>query len=249
MSDTQNNPPESFEAQPVSKAIAPAWHTAGVLLMLLVLIALGVRATNGGHNAQVQNRLLNYSIAMAVEWLILAFIWLGARWQGASLRPLAGKFSPTWRSIALDLGLAIGFLIVANLVLQLIQIAVMRLIHSASNADALIKNLLPHTPLEGALFLLLAVTAGICEELIFRGYLQRQFTAWTGSVAAGIVLQGFVFGAAHAYQGLTLVFIIAVYGCMYGLLAWWRKSLRPGILAHIIQDAVTGLVLARYMLK
>ena len=103
--------------------------------------------------------------------------------------------------------------------------------------------------MESALFLLLALTAGICEEMIFRGYLQRQFTAWTGSTAAGIVLQGIVFGAAHAYQGLSMVFIISVYGCMFGLLAWWRKSLRPGMMAHFIQDAVSGLVLARYVLK
>lgn len=249
MSDTQNNPPESFETQPASREIAPAWHTAGVLLLLLVLIALGIRTTGGGQNAQIQNRLLNYFIAMAVEWLILAFVWLGARWQGASLQTLAGNFSPTWRSIARDLGLAIGYLVVANLILELLAGVTSHLTHSASNANALLKNLLPHTALESVVFVLLSLTAGICEELIFRGYLQRQFTAWTSNAAAGIVLQGIVFGAAHAYQGLVPVFIISIYGCMFGLLVWWRKSLRPGMMAHFIQDSVTGLVLARYVLK
>ena len=146
MSDTQNNPPESFEAQPDSHAIAPVWHTAGVLLLLLILIALGIRATSGSHPAQVHNRILNYAIAMAAEWLIFAFIWLGARWQGASLRTLAGKFSPTWRSIARDLGLAIGYLVVAYPILQLLGIAMAHLIHSPSNANALLNNLLPIPP-------------------------------------------------------------------------------------------------------
>jgi membrane protease YdiL (CAAX protease family) len=95
----------------------------------------------------------------------------------------------------------------------------------------------------------LALTAGICEETIFRGYLQRQFTAWTRNAAAGIVLQGVVFGAAHAYQGLNQVILIAVYGCLFGLLALWRKSLRPGMMAHFVQDAIGGLMLAKYLPK
>ena len=248
MSDTQNNLPESIETQPDSHAIAPVWHTAGVLLLLLCLILLGIRATSGNH-PQVQGRLLNYGIAIAVEWFIFAYIWLGARWQGPSLRELAGRFSPSWRSIAVDLGLAIGYLIVANLILQVLGIVMAHLIHNTSNANELLKKLLPHTTLECIAYLFLSLTAGICEEMIYRGYLQRQFTAWTRNAVAGTVLQGIVFGVSHAYQGLTLVIIISVYGCMFGLLAWWRKSLRPGMMAHFIQDAVTGLVLARYVVK
>jgi uncharacterized protein len=249
MSDTRNSPQESIQTQPDSHAIAPVWHTAVVLLLLLGLTVLGIHSAGGDHLRHMQNRLLNYGIAMAFEWLIFAFIWLGARWQGPSLRQLAGRFSPSWRSIALDLGLAIGYLLAANLILQALGIVIERLTHSSSNANELLKNLLPHTALECAAFLLLSLTAGICEELIFRGYLQRQFTAWTRNAAAGIVLQGIVFGVSHAYQGPALVFVISVYGCMFGLLAWWRKSLRPGMAAHFIQDAVGGLVFARYALK
>jgi hypothetical protein len=46
-----------------------------------------------------------------------------------------------------------------------------------------------------------------------------------------------------------MMIVIAVYGCMFGSLAWWRKSLRPGMMAHFIQDAIGGLVLAKFALK
>jgi membrane protease YdiL (CAAX protease family) len=36
--------------------------------------------------------------------------------------------------------------------------------------------------------------------------------------------------------------LIMVQGWLLGLLAYWRKSLRPGMLAHGLQDAIGGIV-------
>jgi len=85
--------------------------------------------------------------------------------------------------------------------------------------------------------------AGICEEIIFRGYLQRQFSAISTSAFAGVLLSAVVFGAAHGYEGGPRMLLIGVYGLMFGLLAWWRKSLRPGMIAHAWHDAISGAVL------
>ena len=97
-------------------------------------------------------------------------------------------------------------------------------------------------------YLLLTLTAGICEELIFRGYLYKHFAAITGSLLAGLVLQGILFGAAHGYQGPKYMLIIAIYGCLFGLLAQWRRSLRPGMMAHFLQDGIIGLI-GRHLLR
>jgi hypothetical protein len=238
---------DPLHPQSDSQSIAPAWHTAGVLLLLLGLVALGL-ATRGAISAgHASHRALGYSITIAAEWLIVGFIALGSRWGGASLRTLAGRIAPDWRSILRDLGLAVAYLVAANLILAGLGQLLARIMGPAS--QGFLNGLLPQGPLESALFLLLAFTAGFCEETIFRGYLQRQFTVWTGSAAAGIVIQGVLFGAAHAYQGLNQVVIIAVYGCMFGLMALWRQSLRPGMIAHFVQDAVGGLLLARSLAK
>jgi hypothetical protein len=239
--------PTSAQPQPDSAAVAPVWHTAVVLLFLLAMVTLTKYWVASGHFEQAHSRLPGYIVTMIMEWLIVAFIALGPRWRGASLRTLTGKNPLGWRSIARDLGLAAAYLLAANIVLAILGYILAHFGPASDNAA--LKNLLPHTLLENATFLLLALTAGICEEMIFRGYLQHQLTAWTRNAAAGIVLQGIIFGVAHAYQGSTQILVIAVYGCMFGSLAYWRKSLRPGMLAHFLQDSVGGIVLSRFMPK
>jgi uncharacterized protein len=88
----------------------------------------------------------------------------------------------------------------------------------------------------------LSVTAGICEETVFRGYLQRQFTAPTKSAPAGILLSAVAFGAAHAYQGFRIVILIGLCGALFGILAYWRGSVRPGMIAHTWQDSLNGVL-------
>jgi CAAX protease family protein len=101
--------------------------------------------------------------------------------------------------------------------------------------------LLPQNGLELGLWIALSATAGFCEEIMFRGYLQKQFQALTRSTAAAVVLQALVFGVAHAYQGGRRIILIAVYGALFGVLAVWRKSLRPGMFGHMMQDSFSGL--------
>jgi membrane protease YdiL (CAAX protease family) len=103
--------------------------------------------------------------------------------------------------------------------------------------------LAPQGPFESLLWIALAATAGICEESIFRGYLQRQFVAGTRSAPIGVLLSAALFGAGHIYQGAKATVVIGVYGLMFGILAEARKNLRPGIMAHAWHDAITGLVM------
>jgi len=237
----------AYEPRPESNAIAPVWHTAVLLLFLtaFALLTLHIRAQNPA--AQGNHRVHGYLLTMAFEWLMVAFIAWGARFGGASLRTLAGAFTPTGRSVLRDLGIAIAYLLVAQVVLGIVTAVTGHFIHS--DVNKVLQNMLPHTGLEAAVYLLLALTAGICEEMIFRGYMQHQFTVWTGSAAVGVALQGILFGIAHAYMGSGMVMVIGVFGCIFGLLTWWRKSLRPGIMAHFLQDAIGGLVLAKFALK
>jgi uncharacterized protein len=103
------------------------------------------------------------------------------------------------------------------------------------------KNLLPQSGIELAFWIPVAFTAGFCEELLFRGYLQRQFLALTANVPASIVLQALVFGVGHLYQGWKGVVVITAYGALFGILAAMRKSLRPGMIQHGAQDALSGI--------
>jgi hypothetical protein len=179
---------------------------------------------------------------MAFEWLTTAFIWFAIRGRGLRLLDLIGGSWPSVKAVLRDLGIAVLYLIAANLV----SAAIGFLLKVAPSSG--LRNVLPNGPAEVALFIMLSFTAGICEEILFRGYLQRQFAALTKSTAAGLILQGVAFGLGHGYQGPKRMCIITVYGCLFGLLAYWRRSLRPGMTAHLVQDAIGGLV-GRHFLK
>ena len=137
------------------------------------------------------------------------------------------------------MGLGIAFVVIFGGALQV-------LIHvlNVSPPPSMLERL-PQTRFELIAWVFLSLTGGFCEEVIFRGYLQRQLSALTHSVVIGIVLQALVFGLAHGYQGWKLMSLIALYGACFGGLAHWRRSLRPGIIGHALQDTAAGF-LARF---
>jgi CAAX protease family protein len=106
------------------------------------------------------------------------------------------------------------------------------------------QGLLPKGIIEGLVWLPVALSAGFCEELAFRGYLQRQFRAIAGSATLAVLLQGIIFGVGHLYEGPQAVARITVYGVLYGLLAAWRRSLRPGMIAYAWSD-ISGVIIFR----
>lgn len=83
---------------------------------------------------------------------------------------------------------------------------------------------------------MLAVVPGFCEELLFRGYAQRQFERALG-VSGGIVLSGTLFGLYHLR--LTQVLPLSVLGIYLAYLTWRTGSLVPAILVHFLNNAVS----------
>jgi uncharacterized protein len=63
-----------------------------------------------------------------------------------------------------------------------------------------------------------------------------------------MLLAAAMFGLAHLYQGWRMAIVIGMYGLMFGVLAHWRRSVRPGMIAHAWQDALAG-VLGAFLLR
>jgi hypothetical protein len=106
-------------------------------------------------------------------------------------------------------------------------------------------ELAPANSMEIAAWTLLCLLVGFVEEIIFRGYLQRQFISWArGGVGVGVLASAAVFGGAHAYQGVRAMVLLAVYGALFSVLAINRRSLRAGMFAHGWHDLIAGLTLA-----
>jgi membrane protease YdiL (CAAX protease family) len=226
------------------RLLAPIWHTA---IVVFVLLGASLGGSRGVHPLTGHSKIPQYLWTMAWEWVLAGFVYLGIR-KRMKLRELIGGRWATPEDVLLDLMIAAGFWLVAIVVLG----AGAKLMHldQAGKFDSMRQQLgflIPDTTLELLVWFCLSTTAGICEEIIFRGYLQRQFAAFTSSMLAGVLLSAVVFGAAHGYEGGPRMLLIGIYGLMFGLLAWWRKSLRPGMIAHAWHDAISGAVL--HMLK
>jgi membrane protease YdiL (CAAX protease family) len=182
------------------------------------------------------NRVRFYLVTLFFEGLLFVLVVAGVRSSGASLLVVFGDHWHSLRQVLRDIGIALGFWIIAAMLLWMFG-WLLRIAALGRNV-----SMLPQRGIELTFWIALSVTAGICEETIFRGYLQRQFMALTKSGPAGILLSAATFGAAHAYQGFRMVILIALYGAMFGILAYWRASVRPGMIAHAWQDSLNGVL-------
>jgi uncharacterized protein len=232
--------------------IAPLWHT-----LLITALILGNSFLGSSKVAAVQgsgSRILLYGGTFVTQAVLILIIWFGIRLRGIRMRDLIGGRWPTVESFLLDVALAVGFWIVSLLLLFGIRVALGTIdLHnmqkSVDDTVRLLGPMAPHTYLEAGLFVLLSVSAGLFEEIIFRGYLQRQFGALARNAVVGIVASAAIFGLGHGYQGTRMMIVIAVFGAFFGILAHFRKSLRPGMLAHAFQDSVAGIGLFKLVTR
>lgn len=90
---------------------------------------------------------------------------------------------------------------------------------------------------------MLALVPGVCEELLFRGYAQRQFERAAGP-AGGILLAGGLFGLYHLRPSQALPLIVL--GLYMAYLVWRTGSLLPAVLVHIAHNGF-AVIAARYV--
>jgi uncharacterized protein len=218
--------------------IASPWHTFSILLIFGYFSFRDARHANTAdsvHAVVTHGEILRgYLLSIAYEWGMAYWAWVGVHLKGGRLVDLTGGRWTNWRSLALDASIALPFWGVWELTAWLAHLAVDR-VHTPTT---------PYQPpagfVEVFLWIFLSVSAGICEELVFRGYLQQQARAATRSVVAAVVLQGALFGLVHAYQGWKQVIVIVPLGILYGTLVAWRRNLRASMIAHAWSDIFEG---------
>jgi uncharacterized protein len=145
---------------------------------------------------------------------------LGFRWPRASGYTLVG---------------ALGFLLSLGLL-----VALRRRVDAGADvvAPAEVGALLPRTARERRAFAGLAVTAGVCEELLYRGFLLAVAVA----VAPGlgpwrlVLVSALAFAVAHTYQGVTGMLTAGVLGGAFAVLFLGSGSLLLPVLHHALID-------------
>jgi uncharacterized protein len=216
-------------------SVAPVWHTLGLLAILALITYASVHAHGTTTKPSPPTNMIRlYLTVMAGEWALVFYVWRGIRARGMTLHRLIGGDWRRMRSWARAAAVAVAFWFVWEGFARAMHILL------GPNDTVNVSAMLPRTVPQIVAWCILSFTAGFCEEVVYRGYLQRQFTTWTGSAAAAIAIQAAIFGASHGYQGLKQVMIITVLGALYGILAYWRRTLMPGIAAHAWSDIYGG---------
>lgn len=270
MSNPENAVTEPLPSESSSTAIAaqrpiaPLWHTVVLIAGIALLSFAGARQLTGtAGGAAHDSRLSTYASTVLSEVLMLAWVYLGLRLRKVPFRSLFGDLSGGIRSFFLDLGIAGLFWIVSLVILGTINITWFVLdaaVHHHSffgphgkpmppnpGQQHLLHTLGSLAPSNGREVLAWAVVcamAGLIEELVFRGYFQRQFTAWgRGAIAVGVICSAVMFGAAHGYQGIHNMVLLSTFGVLFSLVVVLRGNLRPAIFAHAWNDFIMGLLL------
>jgi membrane protease YdiL (CAAX protease family) len=160
-------------------------------------------------------------------------------------------FARPWSAMRLGLPhgwrLAVGLLFVLAgvglVVLQLWSVARLSIERRVRARPKLLEVafVLPHTAREQSWFLALSVTAGFCEELLYRGYLPWFFAPWLGSVGA-MALVVLLFGIGHAYQGRSGAVRATLAGAFMAALVLVTNSLIPAMIVHALIDIGSGTV-------
>jgi membrane protease YdiL (CAAX protease family) len=204
----------------------------GLVVALVVPVALTLIALlRGGAGVTVSYAEFGLVLHWSILALLLAIVVYGER------RPLSSIGVRRLTLWTVPLGLAAGIVLTAASPL----IAALGSVLSIPRGDSGMAQALFALPL--ILRVALAVTAGIYEETLFRGYAIERLTALTGSKWLAGAVSVVAFTLAHwSYWGLAQLFPIAIVGTLVTLLYLWRRNLVLNIIAHATTDAI-GLVL------
>ena len=183
-------------------------------------------------------RMSIYTGTILVLWLLAVLAYLASVFSGFTMRQL-GLVSLPIAQVALWTAAAIG---AAALILVAFKAAGMR-------ETAIMHEIIPVTRLEKSVFCGLSVSAGICEELAFRGFLLTAVTIASGSVAAGVLLSSIAFGLLHAHQNAAGAARAALLGVALCIPLLITGSIYPSMTAHALIDITGGLWLGKWMLK
>jgi membrane protease YdiL (CAAX protease family) len=213
-----------------------------VFLLLVVAPAWGARA----YRALVREiregnpaaRLREYKSTVVLEWglslVLLAWWWIAGR----GLAALGLDLPPGLPTIFGVFLTALGLAFLAQQWRAMTRLKGERLDAVRAQA-ASVSDMLPRTEVEHRWFRVLSITAGICEELIFRGflvwYLGQWMPLWLAAVVAAVA-----FGLAHFYQGGMGVVKTGVIGLIMGALFVATGSLLWPMILHAAVDLQGG---------
>lgn len=187
-------------------------------------------------------KLRLYATIMVMEWTLVALTAVIARRHGLTLRDLGQTLGNRRLTLVVMLSGLVAFLALSVFNASQIKKA------TRGQLSATVRRARKFVPIgfvEVSVFALVSVTAGICEEILYRGWLVSFLGAVSGSIWIGMVLAAVLFGFGHAYQGRQGIVGTGILGLLFGGMFVMVRSLVPGEVIHAAIDLVNGILAGR----
>lgn len=182
-----------------------------------------------------------YAQIVTASWIcaIVAVGTVGFR-QLSIMRPGAGEIewlAPGSHGVMFLKGIVIGALI-AIFVPAFLAIWLPKIRGAAAKAARKLSFLFPSTAEERRWWWLVCITAGICEEIVYRGFLLHYLhvTPVHLSLTWALIVSSVIFGVGHLYQGIAPAASTVIAGFMLGAIFIITGSLLVPIMIHAVMD-------------
>lgn len=194
---------------------------------------------DASRRARGYHRLLILELALGAGALLVALALPGIGAAHLGLAPPLGSGS----AVLLGAGLGTSLVLLAGVVLSTVAIWRLQQPIPVVGGDR-VRVMVPGRAPERVEFVLLALAAGVCEELLYRGLLFAVLGALLPALSPWliVVLGAIAFGAAHAYQGRTGILVTTLLGALLGAIYLTTGSIFLVMFLHALLDARVGLL-------
>lgn len=224
----------SWDAWLLTFALAVLVPTVGYLRFRRLQIQTGPVVS-------VRTKLVFYAKIISGQWLLVAAMLLVVRRHGLSVADVGEHLGDARLTFAVTFGLLAILAVVTAIILRRLRRAQPPVLTAAVGR---LRKFLPAFGPEMAAFAFVSLTAGVCEELLYRGWLVNLLRVATGSVWVAVVVGAAVFAIGHAYQGVRAMLRTGFVGLQLAYLFVAVDSLIPGQVIHAAVDLVSGFALA-----
>jgi uncharacterized protein len=192
-------------------------------------------------------RLRLYRVILVFEWLFTGAV---VAWWAAQHREWTQLMLSGTTPVRMAAGFVAAVAVVALLLAQRRAIlAKPKLLEAVRKQLSAADALMPRTSEERGLFTYVSMTAGICEELLYRGFVMWYVTAWVARLGGGVgwaalilalVITSVLFGAAHIYLGRVPAIKAGVAGLVFGIVVLGSGLIWPAAIMHAAVDLNSG---------
>ena len=220
----------------------------------LIFLALGVVLPWRGRarmkklmampHVSTMDRLVLYASTIGFQWLATAVVAWRAWAHGYTAEQMGLTIHDKTKILVASL---VGAATIA--ILQWLNLRRMGRLPAKARGplQAIAERILPQSALELLPFMALAITAGLCEEFLYRGFVMAVLSRLGSPVWGAIFISSILFGLAHLYQGRGGFFSTLILGTVFGTGRIVYDSLVPVVFWHGVVDLVAGLVGPRYL--